>query len=670
MPTLMLTLTPLRDVRADGGGWFATGPAPCFAVVPPVGGELPFGWVRVRCAAVQGVERGRLQADAGGGPSVATERTLSIDSDRIDAVLLLPEVVTSLSLSLELPRGMVSFSLGALQVTSLGKVAAMVRGVVPMLRRPRAFTRIVRGLGAAARTAGAAGLRATLREAILQRDLLDYPAWLARHDRVTAGDRDAIIAHAASWPRRPTVSVVMPEVGERHAAAEATRASLEAQLYRPLEVVAQEEQARGETLCFVEAGDVLAPHALYLLAHALLATPSPAWVYGDHDVLDARGQRTLPSFKPAWNPLLLQSQDYIGEACLYATAAYRALGPVRSRHEARLRLGAAQAPAHVPFVVLHQRPGLPLPTARPCPPLPAPLPLVSLIIPTRDRVDLLHRCVESIFAHTTYRPFELLVVDNGSQDAVTLRYLRELETRENVRVLRDERPFNFGALNNGAAAQARGELLALVNNDIEVRSPDWLEELVRHALQPGTGAVGCKLLFPDGRIQHAGVVLGIGGVAGHIHKFLHGDGPGYQGRAQLTQHLSAVTAACLVVRRALYLEVGGIEEEHLPVGFNDVDFCLRLLAAGYRNVYTPHAVLLHHESPSRGHDDTPEKQARARSEHAYMQRRWGARLAADPAFSPNLALCAESTVFASPPRVTRPWLAASDGGASQEPVAK
>jgi GT2 family glycosyltransferase len=202
-----------------------------------------------------------------------------------------------------------------------------------------------------------------------------------------------------------------------------------------------------------------------------------------------------------------------------------------------------------------------------------------------------------------------------------------------------------------AVAMANGEIVGLINNDIEVISEDWLDEMVSLAIQPGVGAVGAKLLYPDGRIQHAGVIAGIGGVAGHAHKLFPRDSYGYFSRCAVISSFSAVTAACLVVRKAVYEQVGGLNESDLAVAFNDVDFCLRVRDAGYRNVWTPYAELFHHESATRGSEDNPEKVARFNSEVRFMLARWGDSLREDPAYSPNLTLEYEDFGFAWPPRV-------------------
>ena len=283
--------------------------------------------------------------------------------------------------------------------------------------------------------------------------------------------------------------------------------------------------------------------------------------------------------------------------------------------------------------------------------IPSSAPLVTLIIPTRNSINLIKQCIESILAKTTYKNYEILIVDNNSDDPDTLDYFTSLAEDYRIRILRDERPFNFSVLNNAAVQQARGEYLGLINNDIEVISPDWLEEMISLAIQPGVGAVGARLWYFNDTLQHGGVITGVGGVAGHSHKCLPRGHFGYFGRAQLIQTLSAVTAACLVVKKSTYQEVGGLDETNLKVAFNDVDFCLRMREAGYRNVWTPYAELYHYESATRGHEDTPIKQLRFSDEVLYMQKRWGNLLRNDPAYSPNLTLDHEDFSYAWPPRV-------------------
>jgi GT2 family glycosyltransferase len=266
--------------------------------------------------------------------------------------------------------------------------------------------------------------------------------------------------------------------------------------------------------------------------------------------------------------------------------------------------------------------------------VPEPAPLVSLIIPTRDMVELLSGCIRSIREKTTYDNYEIIVVDNGSVEPETLAYFKKLRKEKAARVIAYNKPFNYSAINNFAVKKAKGSIVGLINNDIEVISPDWLTEMVSWAVQPDVGCVGAKLYYADDTIQHAGVILGIGGVANHAHLGLPRSSPGYFGRAIVMNNFSAVTAACLLVRKEIFQSVGGLNEKNLTVAFNDVDFCLRVRSAGYLNVFTPYAELYHFESKSRGAEDTPEKMARFGSEISFMMSKWGAELENDPYYSP------------------------------------
>lgn len=452
--------------------------------------------------------------------------------------------------------------------------------------------------------------------------------------------------------------------------------------------------ANGQWVALLDHDDVLAEHALALAAIALAGVPDAGMLYSDEDKIDAMGRRHSPYFKPDFDPLLLLGQNCISHLTLVRRDLVSAVGGFREGYEGSqdwdlvLRISELLDPSqivHVPHVLYHWRdhPGSAAASVSAKPyahtagrmavadhlertghaaevtsivlngfnrvhwSLPEPNPLVSVIIPTRDGKTL-PRCVDSLLSMTTYRRFEVLVVDNGSTQSTTLDYLRSREA--NVTVIRDERPFNFSALNNEALKHASGDAICLLNDDTEITSGTWLDEMVGLLYQPGVGAVGAKLLYDDGRIQHAGITLGIHGVAGHPHRHQDRLSFGYMGRLLLVQSLSAVTAACMLVRREAWDQVGGFDERRLPVAFNDVDFCLRLIEAGWRVAWTPHAELVHHESISRGPDTRRESEFA--SEVHYMRSRWGEWLRNDPAYNPNLSLVSENWGFAFPPRVS------------------
>lgn len=271
-------------------------------------------------------------------------------------------------------------------------------------------------------------------------------------------------------------------------------------------------------------------------------------------------------------------------------------------------------------------------------PTPHPTPLVSIIVPTRNELQLVKNCIESIYDKTIYKNFEILLVDNNSDDKSAINYFSKLESEGRVKLLKYSAPFNYSAINNYAVSQAKGTTIVLLNNDVEVISPNWLCEMVANTNRPDIGCVGAMLYYPDDTIQHAGVILGLGRCAGHSHKHYKRGDNGYMNRLKVAQNYSAVTAACLGVQKIIYEQVGGLNEVELTVAFNDVDFCLKVIKAGYRNLWTPHIEMYHHESVSRGIDDTPEKKKRAKSEIEYMQRTWGLDTITDPAYHPYLTI--------------------------------
>lgn len=439
-------------------------------------------------------------------------------------------------------------------------------------------------------------------------------------------------------------------------------------------------EAQGDFLIPLPEGALLPPAALYRYAEALQDDPGADVLYGDHDRIDAQGFRCRAWFKPQWNAEMALAQDYFSQACAIRTAAARCVLPVASDlaevavYALLLELTERQfdpaQPVHVPHVLAHLphdtednagqawrlvavaraigarghvAPG-PFGTLRVQWPLPAVLPLVSIIVPTRDHVALLRACIDGVLKRTVYGPIEILVVDNGSTDPATLAYLQQLASHPDIRVLRYDHPYNYAAINNFAAAQARGEYLCLLNNDTEVIAPEWLAQMMRQAVRPHVGAVGAMLLYDDGSIQHAGVVVGLKGAAGHAHRFARPEQPGYFCYPHVAHYLSAVTAACLVVERRKYDAVGGLDAQNLAIAFNDVDLCLKLRQAGWRTVYTPQAVMVHHESKSRGKDVSLRHVERYRRELAALQRRWGAADYTDPLHHPQLD--PESETFA------------------------
>ncbi len=291
-------------------------------------------------------------------------------------------------------------------------------------------------------------------------------------------------------------------------------------------------------------------------------------------------------------------------------------------------------------------------------PIPVSEPLVSVVIPTRDRADLLAQCVNGVLNQTKYQNIELVIVDNESVELATLELFAQLRKEDaRVRVLSYSGAFNFPALNNAAAREANGEVLLLLNNDISVLEPNWLRELVSHALRPDVGAVGAKLVYPDGRVQHAGIVLGPDGEARHVQRLSPRNDPGYFRQLALARTLTAVTGACLCLRKSVFFEAGGLDEVNLPISYNDVDLCLRIGDLGYRVVWTPFAELFHLESASRGFDDAdPIKRERCSREWSYVRKRWASFLGnGDPFYNPNVLQTWERFSVPVPPRAARTW---------------
>src|SRR6266851_3162442 len=458
--------------------------------------------------------------------------------------------------------------------------------------------------------------------------------------------------------------------------------------------------ATGTLVTLVRAEDELALHALYLLAVELGRDPETAILYSDEDAIGTGGRRRNHRFKTDWNPDLLLGHDAIGRLAAYrrdiitriggfrrgfegaeeydlALRASEEVGPDRIRHipmilyhrrgtiwPAGANGSATPADAHCRAVAEHLlRTGIAA-TVSPLPghrvrvhhPLAEPRPHVSLIVPTRDKVDLLRRCVDGLLHETDYAELELIIVDNDSAERETHAYFADLAAAPRVRVVSYPGLYNYSAINNFGVAQARYDLIGLLNNDIEVIHRDWLREMVSHAMRPEIGAVGAKLYYPDDTIQHAGTIVGLGGGANHAFRDFRRAAPGYCNRLLLTQNLSAVTAACILLRRRVSEEVGGIDEVNLPVAFNDVDLCLRIREKGYRIVWTPFAELYHWESVSRGSDKyEPEKIERFQRESKYLVERWRAVIAQDPYYNPNLTVDELDFGLAFPPRFSPPW---------------
>lgn len=469
--------------------------------------------------------------------------------------------------------------------------------------------------------------------------------------------------------------------------------------------------ATGEFVALMDHDDILPERALYEVAAVLDRHPDADLIYSDEDKIDDDGRRFEPYLKTDWNYDLLLGQNMVSHLGVYRRSLLNAVGGLREGFEGSqdydlaLRIAERTAPEkihHIPWVLYHWRQqgetasfsesflakcadsaqravsehlartgqkgcdvismdGMPG-WVRVKRPLPSPPPLVTAIVPTRDRADLMEQCARGFLEDTDYPSLELLIVDNGSEEPETHALFERLRQDPRVRIIDAPGPFNFSALNNRAAAEAKGEILLLLNNDIEMREPSWLAEMVAHVVRPNIGAVGAKLLYPDGKVQHGGVLLGIGvdKVAGHCGHLLEGHDPGPFGRLAIAGNASAVTGACLAMRREVFEQVGGLDDVGLKVSYNDVDLCLKVRAAGYDIVWTPWAELVHHESASRGLDHAGEKRERFLSEVAVMRERWGPLLDNDPFFGPCLDNLCGDFRLADPPTRTQPWVTASE----------
>ena len=525
-----------------------------------------------------------------------------------------------------------------------------------------------------------------------------YKLWMRNIER--AGELD--IERAVSpngWEWKPTFDVIVDCRGSAADDAERTIRSIERQSCQSASLIVIDPEDRGRAaghrLCQswqdalshsvgdfivpVRAGDQLSDWAFFRFGEALQSDRAAVIVYGDEDEIDQLGRRQRPWFKPRWNHELFLAHDYISRGCAIRGALVRefapdsALGPAVIVLELLFQaLKRGEGPiVHVPHIVAHVKRNEPQEaeparvdmvarytghsgatvatgphgTIKVSWPLPTELPLVSIIVPTKDKPELLEACVETLLSRTSYAPFELLIVDNGSVESRTLAYLDRIRNNSRVRVLPYPHAYNYSAINNFAARSAGGSYLCLLNNDTEVIEADWLTEMTRYAVRPEIGAVGAKLLYSDGTIQHAGVVVGIGDAAGHAHRNLPAGDAGYFCQAHLPHYVSAVTGACLLVDKRKFLAVGGLDEETLPIAFNDVDLCLKLERGGWRNVYVPHAVLIHHESKSRGKDHEPGQIDRYQRELKVFQDRWGSKNYDDPLFNLNLDRSSETFVI-------------------------
>jgi O-antigen biosynthesis protein len=684
-------LRPLSQVSPVGSGlhqWLSSGNDPAF-LLEFEGGDVPHGWVYLEAALQRsmGNRVAKLRFDRGRG------------FDEHDGEFVPSNLRGSIRELIYIPADVVALRWDPCEARGYFSQTPLIFNEVGALERTlrmgdRVFTQRERFGG---NDGGKLGLPwrglvhayLEVRRRRQEHATVDYDTFIRARERLAHKQPQALVKEPDKLRSRPHFIVHAGLAGEPDHELSGSLASVHAQsdvnwwLIDWRLPVARHQAAHMASAqsnawhVMLRAGDILNRDALRRLGNHLLDRPAALVGYSDHDFMGDDGRRCSPSFKPDWDADLYYTHNYLANLCAVSArvsganevfsarpsaAAFAALVLAASRIDAR------EAITHVPEVLCHRRrdqlhgdphggepsqpdalaahpplaaaridAGLLRGTSRIVWPLPMTPPRVSVIIPTRDRIDLLRACVQSLLDRTTYPDYEMLIVDNDSETPEAAAYFRSLAGRDRIRVVPFAGAFNYSAINNAAAREAQGSLLLFLNNDTEVIAPGWMTDMVRHAVRPEVGAVGAKLLYSDGTVQHAGVVMGIGGVAGHIHRFLPGDEPGYGGRAVLAHAFTALTAACLMVRKDMFEAVGGFNAQDLVVACNDVDLCLKLHRRGLRNIFEPTVLLHHHESMTRGLDDTPEKRRVYECERDYMLAHWGREIDGDPAYNPNLS---------------------------------
>ena len=536
-----------------------------------------------------------------------------------------------------------------------------------MQRRPDISVLVLLQSGAAAQA------RATL--ASLDAQL--YPAWHC----VLAGDAaawDEVGAGAELLPGQQAQRLRTARLGPGTGLAGCGTAAL--------------AQADGDFVLLLMPGETLARHALYEIAALLAARPEADVVYSDEDEITATGEHGAPKFKPGWDSDLLLTHDYLGGLVAYRRRLLERIGGLDGRDAGALRYGlalratAAAGPdcvAHIPAVLFH-RPAdgahspdgaaavaqafvgraaqvMPSPLApgyhRVQWLLPSPAPHVTVIVPIRDRAGLLLTCAEGVLRRTDYPSLDLLIVDNDSVEPQTGAALAQLQADTRVSVLPYPGAFNYAAINNAAVQAATGAVVVLLNSDTAVIHPGWLHELAAQAMRPDVGAVGAKLLYADETVQHGGVVLAPGGHLVHQHRLAPRCSGGYLNSLRLQRETLVATAACLAMRRSVFLQTGGLDADLFAISFNDVDFCLRLREQGYRVIWTPYAELFHYESQSRGRAASHAERTRETREANLLRRRWNHLFPRDPFLNQNLTCSWDEPLRLSLPRRVAPWQA-------------
>lgn len=529
---------------------------------------------------------------------------------------------------------------------------------------------------------------------------LDYSKWTESFDRLTDEDTKRIKKDIKKSNLDVVFNILIHNQDEEE--LEKTIQSLEDQIYKSftvnilknrMDMQFNEFLTQGNTkktyFLFLKSGTVLSSHALYRIAKEARISNADL-IYTDHDYITAENERVNPCFKPDFSLEYLRATNYIDSTFAVKAEVLSKIEGLDmaeiswNLHSLLLKIAEKTSKIkHIPAVLFH----LPLISitnndlSSDYNPVREHLErmqvsatvekidfknykviyhvknnlLISIIIPTKNQLAILKKCIESIIRKTTYDNYEILLVDNQSNDLEAIEYLKSLTNNAKIRVFRYDKSYNFSAINNFAVSKAQGEVLLFLNNDTEVITSQWLEIMLGCLQQPNVGAVGAKLYYPNGKIQHAGVVIGTGGCADHAFKCLNKEENGYMDRTILQQEYSAVTAACMMTWKNLFIKIGGFDEVNLPVSFNDVDYCLKLREAGYRIVFTPYVELYHYESLSRGKDLSPESQKRAKREADFIRKKWQKYIEYDPFYNPNLNYNKPDFNLNSFPKIKKPW---------------
>ncbi|TAJ85257.1 MAG: glycosyltransferase [Reyranella sp.] len=625
-------------------------------------GNVPAGqWMRLRYQTSLYCSAGRLaiRFGADGGEVQAALPAAFFGAG--EWLGLVPQGTRRVNIILSDGCAATDFHLASCEVLSFREVVSLARG------RSAGKTLLAAGLGAVGLRGDASGI---LQDVLGATPLERYHEWRALNGRDL--DLAGLEAQRDSWRQGPHIRVIVHTIDEKSAEAlDTTFASLQRQTYPnwSLTLVGAEMTHRGDRQAFrveadaragllwegleasdivlpVVAGDVVADYAMAALVEFAAGRPDCSMFYADEDSIDARRRHVAPELKPDWSPIFHEARPYVGRAvyfrrraleahadrplaALLRPSAWNALfaaeaGPVG--HIRRLLLTKPWKPAETGTPVIVARPTMERATA-------------TLIVPTRDRADLLAACLAGL-EKTEPRNFDLVIVDNGSKEPATHDLFERVRMHSWARVVDVAGPFNFSALCNRAAELAEGQVLVFLNNDTAAMQPDWLATLVSWAVRPDVGAVGPKLVYPSGRLQHAGLVLGLGGYAAHID---NGAGPehrGYLDRFTVPHEVSAVTGACLAVEKGKFDAIGGFDAKRYPIELGDVDLCLRLRQRGWKTVFTPYAVLKHHESATRGRSNVAKRYAK---ERRHFLESWKDAVLDDPFFHPALSLTARRT---------------------------